>query len=81
MTALAIDHLSLGFTIIAAIGLIGWGGLIAFFWPDLWRPSRRKEADAERLEVDGPFADLTAERQKRINRAALAQRDRWSRSA
>lgn len=78
------DHLGLGFTIMVAIGLIGWGGLIAFFWPDLWRPSRRREVEAEQFETSGSITDLSdyiAEREAQDARARFRHATRYGRSA
>lgn len=77
MTTLAIDLATIGLIFMAwfalAFGLaVVLGRFIA---------QGNREEEAERLEVDGPFADLTAEREKRANRALLAQRERWGRSA
>lgn len=76
----------------AAITLAGWfllfglwfGGaflVVALFY-GAFRTDRAERAHrAEQLELDGPLTALAEEQQRRANRAVLAQRDRWSRSA
>lgn len=81
MTTIAIDHLGLAFA-----GYIFFAVVLAVFFGRALGLNDRlaREQYAERREVDGPMAsiaDFAAEREARANRATLAQRERWGRSA
>lgn len=82
MTTVALDHLGLLF---AGGCLVVWMGIVLILARVMGMNERlsqnQREELAERRETDGPFADLTAEREKRIARAQFRHTTRWSRDA
>jgi hypothetical protein len=85
---LAADSLGLPFVLLIAVGLVLWAGLIWVIFPSIGRFIGRLIHRRDRAFVDQgrervgitSITSIVEERERRANRALLAQRERWGRS-
>lgn len=83
LAAVHIDALGLPFVLGCLVVYFGFVLFVARFC-GLGERKARRQREAERRELDGPMSsvgDFVAHQRRRSDKAVLAQRERWGRSA